>query len=450
MKELCDGEMFLVKGSGVKPYEVKNTGGVYSCSCPAWRNQSVAIERRTCKHLRKLRGDVAEQTRIGGDLPQPSAKAKIGEESEGNCGPPVLLAGSWDSTMDLSGWWLSEKLDGVRAYWDGRRFLSRLGNVYHAPSWFTKNLPATPLDGELWVDRKQFQKTVSIVRRQDQSDQWKEVSYLVFDAPAGRGSFEERMDTLRGLLAGIPDRHVRMVEQNLCRGVAHLREELARIVALGGEGVMARQPGSVYEAGRSATLLKVKQFQDAEAVVIGHEAGSGKHRGRLGSLRVQLPDGTDFSVGTGLSDAERETPPPIGSVITFQYQELSDRGVPRFPSFLRVSSDAEVEKAGAVAKPAQNLVGSPQKPSKSNRSTPASKTGSVAKTDRYFEFKDNQSAKFWGIRVQVCEVTVRFGRIGGSGQTQSKSFKDEIMAQAHAAKLVTEKTRKGYKETSSA
>ena len=281
MKELCDGEMFLVKGSGVKPYEVKNTGGVYSCSCPAWRNQSVAIERRTCKHLRKLRGDAAEQTRIGGDLLQPSAKAKIGEESEGNYGPPVLLAGSWDSTMDLSGWWLSEKLDGVRAYWDGRRFLSRLGNVYHAPSWFTKNLPATPLDGELWVDRKQFQKTVSIVRRQDQSDQWKEVSYLVFDAPAGRGSFEERMDTLRGLLAGIPDRHVRMVEQNLCRGVAHLREELARIVALGGEGVMARQPGSVYEAGRSATLLKVKQFQDAEAVVIGHEAGSAQRSSRF-------------------------------------------------------------------------------------------------------------------------------------------------------------------------
>lgn len=52
--------------------------------------------------------------------------------------------------------------------------------------------------------------------------------------------------------------------------------------------------------------------------------------------------------------------------------------------------------------------------------------------------------------MQVCEVTVRFGRIGGSGQMQSKSFNDEIMAQAHAAKLVTEKTRKGYKETSSA
>jgi DNA ligase-1 len=450
MKELCDGEMFLVKGSGVKPYEVKNTGGVYSCSCPAWRNQSVAIERRTCKHLRKLRGDAAEQTRIGGDLPQSSAKAKIGEESEGGSGPPVLLAGSWDSMMDLSGWWLSEKLDGVRAYWDGRRFLSRLGNVYHPPSWFTKNLPATPLDGELWVDRKQFQKTVSIVRRQDQSDQWKEVSYLVFDAPAGRGSFEERMDTLRGLLAGIPDRHVRMVEQNLCRGVAHLREELARIVTLGGEGVMARQPGSVYEAGRSATLLKVKQFQDAEAVVIGHEAGSGKHRGRLGSLRVQLPDGTDFSVGTGLSDAERETPPPIGSLITFRYQELSNRGVPRFPSFLRVRSDAVVERASAVAKRALNLVGSSQEPANSNRSVPASKTGFVAQPERSFEIKDHQSAKFWGIRVQVCEVTVRSGRIGGSGQTQSKSFKDEIMAQAHAAKLVTEKTRKGYKETSSA
>jgi DNA ligase-1 len=161
MKELYDGEIFLVKGSGVKPYEVKNTGGVYSCSCPAWRNQSVAIERRTCKHLRKLRGDAAEQTRIGGDLPQTSAKAKIGEESEADSGPPVLLAGSWDNTMDLSGWWLSEKLDGVRAYWDGSNFYSREGNPFPVPAWFKVGLPNCALDGELWCGRQKFRQALS-------------------------------------------------------------------------------------------------------------------------------------------------------------------------------------------------------------------------------------------------------------------------------------------------
>lgn len=444
MPDLQDGETVELNGSGAKPYILKNTSGVYSCSCPAWRNQSVPIERRTCKHLRRLRGDVAEESRIGSTLPPRPAKAN--DVAHGT-GPPLLLAESWDNVSDLSGWWLSEKLDGVRAYWNGRQFLSRQGNIYHAPVWFTQNLPATPLDGELWVGRQRFQKTVSIVRRQDPGEHWKAVRYLVFDAPAAGGGFEERMDALRNLLAGISDGHVRMVEQSLCRGVSHLRKELARIVTLGGEGVMARKPGTIYEAGRRSTLLKVKQFQDAEAVVIGHEAGSGKHEGRLGSLRVQLPDGTEFSVGTGLSDAERGTPPSLGSVITFQYQELSDRRVPRFPSFLRVRSDTEVKKAGAVAEHGRKLVGSPQKPTKSSRSAPASKTGCAAKKERYFEFKNNQSSKFWEIRVQGCNVIVRFGKIGGSGQTQFKSFKDDAMAQAHAGRIITEKTGKGYKET---
>src|SRR5262249_25649064 len=159
-----DGESVEMKGSGAKPYVLKNVGGVYSCSCPAWRNQSVAIERRTCKHLRKLRGDAAEEARIGGPAPQPVKAAAEGAEA---AGPPLLLAETWDRVADVAGWWMSEKLDGVRAYWDGRQFLSRLGNLFHAPDWFVAGLPEVPLDGELWIGRKLFQRTVSIVRRQD-------------------------------------------------------------------------------------------------------------------------------------------------------------------------------------------------------------------------------------------------------------------------------------------
>ena len=96
---------------------------------------------------------------------------------------------------------MSEKLDGVRAYWDGRQFLSRLGNRYHAPDWFTAGLPDVPLDGELWIGRKKFQRTVSIVRRQDRSEHWKEVRFLVFDAPASGGPFEERLAFLEQALA---------------------------------------------------------------------------------------------------------------------------------------------------------------------------------------------------------------------------------------------------------
>jgi DNA ligase-1 len=338
MPDLKDGESTFMQGSGSKPYELKNVGGVYSCSCPAWRNQSLPIERRTCKHLRKLRGDAAEEARIGSSAPPPRKKA---EDAEDKAGPPLLLAESWDNTMDLTGWWLSEKLDGVRAYWDGKQFLSRQGNRYHAPDWFVEGLPGVPLDGELWLDRKKFQRAVSIVRRQDKSEHWREIRFLIFDAPAHDAPFEDRMGYFRDLLAGkkLPFSAVHPHEK--CRNLKHLRKELERIEAIGGEGLMLRQPGSKYEIGRSSTLLKVKNFHDADASVIGHQAGAGKHKGRLGALLVEMDDGTRFSVGTGFSDAERNNPPPIGSVITFRYQELSDGGVPRFPSFVRVRKGAD-------------------------------------------------------------------------------------------------------------
>lgn len=133
--------------------------------------------------------------------------------------------------------------------------------------------------------------------------------------------------------------HARYLDQVACRDVHHMKEELRRVEALGGEGVMMRRPGSHYEVGRSHSLLKVKTFHDAEAIVVGHQPGTGKHKGRLGALLVQMPNGTGFAVGTGLSDAERNSPPPIGSIITYRYQELSDGGVPRFPSYVGVRHD---------------------------------------------------------------------------------------------------------------
>src|SRR5689334_20614222 len=180
MADLSDGETVEMKGSGARPYVLKNVGGVYSCTCPAWRNQSVAIERRTCKHLKSLRGDAAEQARVGGaaapagSATTPTAEAEPASTTPASEGPPLLLAHSWENDVDLTGWWMSEKLDGVRAYWNGTAFISRLGNAYHAPDWFAAGLPPTPFDGELWGGRKKFQRTVSVVRRQDKSDLWKE------------------------------------------------------------------------------------------------------------------------------------------------------------------------------------------------------------------------------------------------------------------------------------
>ena len=336
MPDLNDGESAQVQGSARVPYILKNVGGVYSCTCPAWRNQSLPIERRTCKHLRAYRGERAEQERLGAMTPlkpAPAAEAKPGV-------PGFLLAQSWENDIDLADWWMSEKLDGVRAWWDGRQFLSRQGNVYHAPEWFVAGLPSMPLDGELWLGRKAFQRTVSIVRRHDQSDHWRQISFVAFDAPAATGPFEARQVLLQEMFCETFVPYARVLQQDRCDGIGHLQTELARIESLGGEGLMLRQPGSRYEAGRSPTLLKVKTFHDAEGRVVEHLPGKGRHAGRLGAVVVELPSGLTFSVGTGFTDAQRQDPPPIGSTITFRYQELTDRGVPRFPSFVRLRSDA--------------------------------------------------------------------------------------------------------------
>lgn len=348
MPDLQDGESIEMQGSGSKPYVLKNVGGVYSCTCPAWRNQSIGIEQRTCKHIRKLRGDAAEEARVGSALP---AKPKVKEGDSAT--PPLLLAESWDCATDINGWWMSEKLDGVRAYWNGKEFISRQGNLYHAPDWFVKGLPASPLDGELWLDRKAFQRTISIVRRQDKSDHWKDIRYLVFDAPSLADPFEQRLKFIDELLTKHGPEFARIHPQSVCQGIDHLQKTLAEVEAQGGEGLMLRQPSSRYVNGRSSTLLKVKTFHDAEARVTGHQPGAGRHKGRLGALLVELADGTKFAVGTGFSDAERENPPAIGSTINFRYQELSDGGVPRFPSYVGVRKD--VALVSTPARPASNI-----------------------------------------------------------------------------------------------
>ncbi len=334
MADLADGETVEMQGSGSRPYVLKNVGGVYSCTCPAWRNQSLSIERRTCKHLKRLRGEAAEAERIGSAVkPAATGTQAAAQKPEA---PPVMLAETWDNVSDLQGWWMSEKLDGVRAYWDGTKFLSRNGNQYHAPDWFVDGLPEVPLDGELWMDRQKFQKTVSVVRRQDKSQHWKQIRFVVFDAPGVDDVVETRVQFYEEFFAKHALPYAAAHQLQACQGIEHLRQELTRIESLGGEGLMLRQPGSRYAAGRSSTLLKVKSFRDAEATVVAHIPGKGRHKGRLGAVEVQTATGIRFSVGTGFSDKQRENPPPVGAVITYRYQELSDMGVPRFPSFIRV------------------------------------------------------------------------------------------------------------------
>jgi len=250
--------------------------------------------------------------------------------------PPVALAHTWDGSMDVSGWWMSEKLDGVRGYWTGTAMLSRSGKRYNVPTWFTVNFPPTPLDGELWLGRQQFAELVSIVRSQDAGDAWRDVRYVIFDAPGIAGTFEARMAATSAWFDHHPSSYAEVLKQEVCSGEAHLKKRLKAVEALGGEGLMLRRPESLYLAGRTHDLLKVKSFQDSEAVVVKHISGSGRNEGRLGALLVRLPNGIAFKIGSGFSDAERDNPPPIGSTITFKYYGFTHNGVPRFASFLRI------------------------------------------------------------------------------------------------------------------
>lgn len=263
----------------------------------------------------------------GRDLRQ-DEKAKLN-------GPPILLAHSFDDAdVDPTGWWMSEKLDGVRAYWNGHDFVSRQGNVFIAPSWFKKGLPSHPLDGELWMGRQQFQSTVSAIRHQEM---WHKLKYLVFDFPHETAvPFEFRMNAMRCFIESTSSEIVKLVEQTPCKGMAHLKRELAELVALGAEGLMIRKPGSLYEAKRSHTILKVKPWQDAEAAVIGHEPGKGRNKGRLGALVVRMPNGNTFNIGTGFSDAQREKPPHIGATVSYRFTELTRDGLPKCGSFIAV------------------------------------------------------------------------------------------------------------------
>jgi DNA ligase 1 len=253
--------------------------------------------------------------------------------------PHLLLANVWNPSIDPTGWWMSEKYDGLRGYWDGRQLWSRKGSLIHAPDYFLAELPRDiALDGELWIGHGKFEETISIVRSDTPDDRWKCVHFMVFDAPRAKGTFEERMQFLHATLTE-GSYAVTLVKQERCQGVTQLLAERDRIVGLGGEGLMLRQPESAYEPRRSPTLLKVKPFDDAEATVIAYESGKGKYAGKLGALRVRTDEGREFSIGSGLTDAERESPPPVGTVITYRFRGLTAKGMPRFPSYLRVRQD---------------------------------------------------------------------------------------------------------------
>lgn len=252
----------------------------------------------------------------------------------------ILLANIYRDQVDVSRYLASEKLDGVRAIWDGQALRFRSGKTVNAPDWFLAGLPKQPLDGELWITRGQFERVSGIVRRETPDDAaWREVRYMIFELPGAPGTFSERAEQIRQVIrqANVP--WLFEIKQFFPVDRRTLKKRLDEVVRAGGEGLMLHLADAPYETGRSDVLLKVKQWQDAEAVVIGHQPGKGRFAGMLGALKVRTPEGKEFQLGTGFSAAQRRDPPVLGAMVTYRYRDLTGGGLPRFASFLRIRDE---------------------------------------------------------------------------------------------------------------
>ena len=233
---------------------------------------------------------------------------------------------------NISGWMMSEKLDGIRGYWDGKTLRTKNNHIIYAPSYFTKNFPPFALDGELWTKRGDFETIQSIVLDDIPSAKWKILTYNVFEVPNAEGNFTTRLSKVQPY----HEKYLKVIKQIRCKDKTQLQTFLKEIEAKGGEGVIIKNPILDYFSGRSAQILKVKSFKDMEGEVIGYHDGKGKYKNMLGSLIIRLKNGVVFNLGGGFSDKQRKHPPQMGSIVTFKYYSLTKQGKPKFASFMRI------------------------------------------------------------------------------------------------------------------
>lgn len=254
--------------------------------------------------------------------------------------PPILLAQTYRGQVDVSRYLISEKLDGVRALWNGKILSFRSGKEIQAPRWFLEGLPKQSLDGELWMGRGSFERLSGTVRRDSPDDaEWRQVRYMIFELPGASGSFRERAEVVRQIVRQARVPWLREIEQFSVVDRSALQTHFSKVVKAGGEGLMLHHADAEYQTGRSDVLLKMKPWDDAEAEVVGYKPGKGKYAGALGALRVRTPDGKEFYLGSGFTDEQRRNPPGIGTVVTYRYREFTANGLPRFATFLRLASN---------------------------------------------------------------------------------------------------------------
>lgn len=235
--------------------------------------------------------------------------------------------------QNISNWLMSEKLDGIRGYWDGKNLYTKNGNIIHTPKSFTKNFPPFALDGELWSKRDDFEFIQATVLDTIPSQNWNQITYNIFEVPNSDGDFTTRLSKAKEWFQNHPNHQVKFIEQIKCQDEDHLMNFLDTIVIYKGEGVIVKDPTKLYHTGRSEHILKVKKAFDMEGVITAHNL---RADGTLKSLVLRLHNGVTFNLGGGLSNQNRLTPPNIGQIVSFKYYGLTKNGKPKFASFLRI------------------------------------------------------------------------------------------------------------------
>ncbi len=250
--------------------------------------------------------------------------------------PDLFLLKTYNEKLDVVGWVMSEKLDGIRGFWDGEKLISRGGITLNPPKSWTAGFPDFAIDGELWTKRRDFEKVSSIVRQKNPDSRWNKVSFNIFEVPKQQGGILQRLKFLQDYLQQYPNKNIRIIKQIPVKSKQHLTNFLNKIISKKGEGIVVRNPKTLYQTGRLSSALKVKKYQEDECIILAILSGKGKYKNKMGSLKCQTKTKKIFKVGSGFTDAQRQKPPKIGSEITFKYYGLTKNKKYKHPVFLKI------------------------------------------------------------------------------------------------------------------
>jgi len=253
--------------------------------------------------------------------------------------PDLFLLKTYDDSKDVIGWVMSEKLDGIRGFWTGKELLTRGGMKLTPPKWFIKNYPPFAIDGELWTKRNDFENISSIVRTKNADDRWKLITHNIFEVPNQQGGLLERLSVLKSHLFSHSVPHLKVLKQTQIQSKQQLQNFLIEVTSHKGEGVVVRNPNTLYQTGRLSSALKVKQYLDTECTILEILPGKGKYQNMMGSVLCQTDSGKKLKIGSGFKDKDRANPPAIGSKITFKYYGFTKKGSFKYPVYLRVRQE---------------------------------------------------------------------------------------------------------------